>query len=145
MQTLVASAFDTMSPRRHPHRQHVYRARAVPVRVYDGARLVRITARGVGILFGTKATVVYKVIFTLMILSGALMTSSLAWDISDTFNGLMMIPNLIGVVALCPLVVRITRNYVDRKIKKKTDERPLLNANSEIQAAEEVRLKEQDL
>lgn len=45
------------------------------------------------------------------------MTSTLAWDISDTFNGLMMIPNLIGVVALFPLVMKITRNYVNRKIK----------------------------
>lgn len=37
------------------------------------------------------------------------MTSSLAWDISDTFNGLMMIPNLIGVFALSPPVIRITK------------------------------------
>ena len=45
------------------------------------------------------------------------MTSSLAWDISDTFNGLMMIPNLIGVLTLSPVVVVITRNYIARKIK----------------------------
>ena len=54
-----------------------------------------------------------------------MLTSSLAWDISDTFNGLMMIPNLIGVVVLIPLVVKITKNYVDRKIKGK-DVEPLL-------------------
>jgi len=73
--------------------------------------------KAVEYLFGKKATYCYKVIFVLMIISGAVMTSSLAWDISDTFNGLMMIPNLIGVVALCPLVIKITRNYVRRKIK----------------------------
>ena len=73
--------------------------------------------KAVEYLFGTKATMVYKVIFVLMIISGAVMTSSLAWDISDTFNGLMMIPNLIGVVALFPLVSRITKNYVRRNIK----------------------------
>ncbi len=83
-------------------------------------------------LFGTKATPVYKVIFVLMIMSGALMTSSIAWDISDTFNGLMMFPNLIGVVALSGLVVKITKNYVDRKIKGK-DVKPMLSAYEDVE------------
>ena len=74
-------------------------------------------SKGVEYLFGMKGVKVYKVIFVLMIISGAVMTSSLAWDVSDTFNGLMMIPNLIGVVALMPLVAKITKNYVNRKIK----------------------------
>ena len=74
-------------------------------------------SKAVEYLFGVKGVKVYKVIFVLMIISGAVMTSSLAWDISDTFNGLMMIPNLIGVVALMPLVAKITKNYVNRKIK----------------------------
>ncbi len=82
-------------------------------------------------LFGTKAVIVYKVIFVLMIMSGALMTSSIAWDISDTFNGLMMLPNLIGVVSLSTLVVKITKNYVDRKIKGK-DIAPMLSAYEEV-------------
>ena len=68
-----------------------------------------------------------------MILSGALMTSSLAWDISDTFNGFMMVPNLIGVVSLFPLVIKITKNYVDRKIKKK-DVAPVLSYDEAIEA-----------
>ncbi len=83
-------------------------------------------------LFGTKATVVYKIIFVLMIMSGAMMTSSIAWDISDTFNGLMMIPNLIGVISLSGLVVKITKNYIDRKLKGK-DVRPMLSAYPEVQ------------
>ena len=70
-------------------------------------------------LFGTKSTVVFKIIHIITIFFGAVLTSSLAWDISDTFNGLMMIPNLIGVLILCPLVVKITGNYVDRKVKHK--------------------------
>ena len=60
------------------------------------------------------------------------MTSSLAWDISDTFNGLMMFPNLIGVVALAPLVVKITKNYVDRKIKNK-EVAPVLSYDEELE------------
>ena len=44
----------------------------------------------------------------------------------------MMIPNLIGVVALFPLVLKITKNYVDRKIKHK-DVAPMLSYDPEIQ------------
>jgi len=73
-------------------------------------------------LFGSKSVKVYKVIHVLTVILGAVLSSSLAWDISDTFNGLMMIPNLIGVVCLCPLVAKITKNYVDRKIKNKNVE-----------------------
>lgn len=90
-------------------------------------------SKAIEYLFGTGATKVYKVIFVLMIVSGALMTSSLAWDISDTFNGLMMMPNLVGVVALSPMVVKITRNYMNRKLKG-IDEEPVLSYDPEIQA-----------
>ncbi len=88
--------------------------------------------KAVEYLFGNLGTKIYKVIFVLMIVSGALMTSSLAWDISDTFNGLMMMPNLIGVVALSPIVVKITRNYIARKIKGEKEE-PVLSYDPEIQ------------
>ena len=90
-------------------------------------------SKSVEYLFGVKGTKVYKIIFVLMMVSGAVMTSSLAWDISDTFNGLMMIPNLIGVLALTPLVVKITRNYVARKIKGE-DIEPILSYDPQIQA-----------
>ena len=98
-------------------------------------------SKAVEYLFGTKAVKVYKVMFVLMIASGAIMTSSLAWDISDTFNGFMMVPNLIGVVALFPLVIKITKNYVNRKLKSK-DEKPMFSYNEEIQKeAEEAEAK----
>ena len=80
-------------------------------------------------------------LITKAIIFGAVMTSSLAWDISDTFNGLMMFPNLIAVVLLCPLVARITKNYVDRKVKNK-DVKPMLSYDAEIQA--EMEAKEND-
>ena len=94
-------------------------------------------AKAVEYLMGVKATKVYNVIFVLMIVSGAVMTSSLAWDISDTFNGLMMVPNLIGVIALCPLVMKITKNYVNRKIKG-SKEAPILSYSPDIQAEAEA-------
>ncbi len=92
-------------------------------------------------LFGEKATKFYRVFFVLMIVSGSLMTSSIAWDISDTFNGMMMIPNLIGVISLSPMVIKITQNYVDRRIKKK-DIKPILSYDANIQAETEKAIKE---
>ena len=84
-------------------------------------------------LFGAKSVFVFKIIHVCTIIFGAVLTNTLAWDISDTFNGLMMIPNLIGVVVLCPLVIKITKNYVDRKIKGK-DVEPILSYDPVIQA-----------
>ena len=99
-------------------------------------------SKAVEYLFGTKGVKVYKVIFVAMIVSGAVMEGGLVWDLSDTFNGLMMIPNLIGVLALFPLVLKITKNYVDRKIHKK-DVAPLLSNDPDIQAEMEASLDEE--
>ena len=83
-------------------------------------------------LFGEKAAIGYKIVFVLFIFVGATMDLSLAWDISDTFNGLMAIPNLIGVLSLSPLVYKITKNYVDRKLKHKQIE-PMISKFPDIQ------------
>lgn len=83
-------------------------------------------------LFGTRCINIYKALHLASIIVGALLTSSLAWDISDTFNGLMMLPNLIGVILLLPLVVRITKNYIDRNIHGK-NLLPMLSVFSDIQ------------
>lgn len=93
-------------------------------------------------LFGTKSVKGYKIFFTLMIVSGAMMTSSIAWDISDTFNGLMMIPNLIGVIVLSGTVRKITQNYIDRRLKGKNIE-PMISAIPEIQAEQAAKLKKE--
>ncbi len=102
-------------------------------------------AKAVEYLAGSKApivTKVYKVVFVLMILSGALMTSSIAWDISDTFNGMMMLPNLIGVISLSPLVMKLTQNYVERRIKGKTDVKPMLSFFPEIEEENAKKIQE---
>ena len=96
-------------------------------------------SKAVEYLLGLKATKVYRVIFVLTIVLGSILTSSIAWDISDTFNGLMMIPNLIGVLALSPVVSKITKNYVNRKIKGK-DEEPVLSYDPEIQRAQALKV-----
>lgn len=93
-------------------------------------------SKAVEYLFGKRGVKIYRIIFVAMIVVGAVIDGGLAWELSDTFNGLMMIPNLIGVVTLLPLVVKITKNYIDRKIKKK-DVVPMLSFDEELQAAAE--------
>ena len=93
-------------------------------------------------LFGTGAVKVYRVIFCIIVLAGSVMKAQLAWDISDTFNGLLMIPNLIGVLVLSPIVMRCTKNYVDRILHGK-DEKPMLSMIPEIQEMQEKALKEE--
>ena len=85
-------------------------------------------------LFGAKTTFVFRIIHVCTIIFGAVLTSSLAWDISDTFNGLMMVPNLIGVLFMIPIVVKITKNYLDRKVKGKKDVVPMLSYDEALQA-----------
>ncbi len=88
-------------------------------------------------LFGTRASVGYKVVFVAMVMVGATMKLGLAWDLSDTFNGLMMIPNLVGVLALSGTVAKITQNYISRKFHGSTEE-PLWSAFPEYQKQEEA-------
>ena len=90
--------------------------------------------KAVEYLFGSTGTKVYRIIFVIMIIPGAIMTSSLAWDISDTFNALMMVPNLIGVIALSPLVAKITTNYVDRKLKGRDKPAIISHADEDTRA-----------
>ena len=91
-------------------------------------------------VFGAKSTVIFKCIHVLTTVFGAVLTSSLAWDISDTFNGLMMLPNLIGVLAMSGLVMKITKNYIDRK-KKGLDVEPVLSYDPQIQKQEAEKIK----
>ena len=71
--------------------------------------------RAVVYLLGERAAAGYKLVFAAMVLVGAVMKLDLAWALSDTFNGLMMLPNLVGVVGLSGVVVRETQAYLKQK------------------------------
>ena len=86
-------------------------------------------------LLGTRSTMIYRVAFIACIMLGALMTSSLAWDISDTFNGLMALPNLIGVVACSGTVAAIVKNY-KKRVFENEDIEPMYNFDPETQKKE---------
>lgn len=68
-------------------------------------------SRCVEYLFGTKTIRPFLVIYAFVSVIGATLDLGLLWDISDTFNGLMVIPNLIAVFMLSGTVFRLTRNY----------------------------------
>ena len=65
------------------------------------------------------------------------MGDNLAWDLADTFNGLMMIPNLIGVIVLSGTVAKITKNYIDRHLRG-LQVAPMYSAFPDVQHDEEV-------
>lgn len=87
--------------------------------------------KAVEYLFGAGAGTFYRVLFVALMPAGAVMRLDLAWTLSDTFNGLMMLPNLIGVIALSGTVVRITQNYLARKLHG-SPAPPLLSAGETI-------------
>ncbi len=69
-------------------------------------------------LFGSKVIKPYQIIFCLMVIVGATMNLSLAWDIADTLNALMAIPNLVGLIFLSPVVVQLVREYRDKHFRR---------------------------
>ena len=58
----------------------------------------------------------YKIIFIIIIVIGATSDLKSVWAIADTFNGLMAIPNLIGVILLSPIVITMVKKYLKNPI-----------------------------
>lgn len=67
--------------------------------------------RCVQYLFGLKASKVYQVVFAVVIVVGCVSPIDAVWDIADTFNGLMAIPNFIALFALSGVVAKLTKDY----------------------------------
>jgi AGCS family alanine or glycine:cation symporter len=62
-------------------------------------------------LFGHRAALPFRIVFTLVVPVGALAELTLVWDLSDLFNGLMAIPNLLALLLLSPVVIKLTREF----------------------------------
>ena len=67
--------------------------------------------RCIEFLFGTKANQPFMVVSSLVAIVGATMNLGLMWSIAETFNGLMVIPNLIAVFLLSGVVVKLVKEY----------------------------------
>jgi len=66
-------------------------------------------------LLGERAVIPYRLVFTLMVMVGAVSKLNLVWMVSDVMNGLMAIPNLVGLLALSGVVVKVTASYFNGK------------------------------
>ncbi len=62
-------------------------------------------------LFGEKAIKIYRVFFTVAVMVGAMVSLEFVWNFSDLMNGMMAIPNLIGLLWLSPIIKQETERY----------------------------------
>lgn len=69
-------------------------------------------------LFGSKSVKLFTVAYALVSIVGATVDLGLIWSISDTFNGLMTIPNLIGVFLLAPSVLKLIKEHFEAEKAK---------------------------
>ena len=68
-------------------------------------------ARSIEFLFGAKYVKFYNIAFSLIVVVGAVTELELVWALSDTFNMMMAIPNLISVLALSGVIAKLTKDY----------------------------------
>ena len=66
-------------------------------------------------LAGHKFVPIFQVAFVIVIVIGATLELELVWNIADTLNGFMAIPNLIALLGLSGVVVKLTRNYFQKQ------------------------------
>jgi len=62
-------------------------------------------------LAGTKPIIVYRLLWVIAVVVGAIGGLEFMWDLADTLNGLMAFPNLVGVLILSPVVFKLTREF----------------------------------
>ena len=75
-------------------------------------------------LFGKKAIPVYSLLVLAFVLVGSALQVDLVWSLSDLFNGLMVLPNLIGLLALSGLVVRMTKGVRSQRDEERFPDDP---------------------
>ena len=66
-------------------------------------------------LFHEKSVIIYRVMWVGAILWFANQKIDFIWNLSDTLNGLMAIPNIIGLLILSPVVFKLSKEYWERK------------------------------
>ncbi|RMF74502.1 MAG: sodium:alanine symporter family protein [Acidobacteria bacterium] len=62
-------------------------------------------------LFGARAILPFRIVFVAAVYVGAVRSLDLVWTLSDAMNGLMALPNLVGLLVLSGTIVRLTRSY----------------------------------
>lgn len=68
-------------------------------------------------LFGKQLSKIYRFVYCVVVMFGSVVANAFVWDVSDTFNALMAIPNLVSLILLSPVIVSETKKYLwDDKI-----------------------------
>ncbi len=67
--------------------------------------------KSIAYLLGGKAVLPYRVVFIILVACGAVMKLEVVWNLADLTNRLMAFPNLIGLLALSPIIVSETKDY----------------------------------
>lgn len=73
--------------------------------------------KAVEFLFGPRAINPYRVVFTMAVMVGALTSLEFVWNFSDLMNGMMAIPNLIGLLLLSKIIKQETNRYFSKPVK----------------------------
>ncbi|MDR0357712.1 MAG: alanine:cation symporter family protein, partial [Clostridiales Family XIII bacterium] len=68
--------------------------------------------RCVDYLFGSKAVVPYRVLYVIVAFLGATLALDIVWNIADTLNALMAIPNIVAVLLLSNVIAKDTKHYL---------------------------------
>ena len=67
---------------------------------------------GIRYLVGKKGILPYRIIYTLAVYAGAVLSLDLVWTLGDTLNAFMIIPNVICILLLCPVIIKETKKYL---------------------------------
>lgn len=78
-------------------------------------------------LFGKAARIPYRILYIIVLVVGPIISLNLVWDIADTLNALMAIPNLIAVLLLSGVIKKETDHYLKHLDEKDNSEIPIVN------------------
>lgn len=71
--------------------------------------------KSISYLLGERTRLPYRLLFVVMVFVGAVHSLDFVWKFSDVMNGLMALPNLVGILLLSGVVARETRDYLRRE------------------------------
>ena len=66
-------------------------------------------------LFGKKAIPFYSILVSIFVALGCILKVEFVWNLADLFNGLMVLPNLLALLALSSIAVKLTKEFENKK------------------------------
>ena len=73
----------------------------------------------------------YRILYVISIAIAPLVTLKLVWDLADTFNALMAIPNIIAVLLLSKVIASETKKYINDIHRRDMSEVPVVDDGKE--------------